>query len=451
MGKDYPEAFAAAPFAKRGGWTGTSERLNKWFETLADCVNKRLATPVLVSQVLLFFNAPPQSEHQTLAEDVEEHQASSEYQPSPKSEQSLPAVGCDVVPEAPLDHGAESSVSADRGSALASESTNAGNVEDLAEIALSDSDGAEKRDTKCTSGYAANTASPDIMDDSIPETADDTASYLWVYGYVAKSSTSWCDVAGSSMGRPVMRLELAGHKEQDGHTYYQVKCQLTAKQPVLRLDWTSQMRLNQMREELHDVVKDGLGKNYGDLFSQAPFARRGGLSGTTGRLQTWLDTLASCINEYTVQPGLLVSVLKSLDVPAPPQPHLAHKKETSADIEQKAPVTDSEDVLPPETKKESPFPPAPQEKPQQSPVLRRGRSFERARSFSPFGRRDSKTSLEDMPASGTVQPGEVSDEESTNVAFDDKRRQRGYWKLRDWFARLKRSTQKKKTERSSVR
>ena len=57
------------------------------------------------------------------------------------------------------------------------------------------------------------------------------------------------------------------------HTYYSIQFHFSCEKPPLRL---------QLREELHDMVKEELGKEYATVFAQAPFAKRGGLAGTTG-------------------------------------------------------------------------------------------------------------------------------------------------------------------------
>jgi len=136
------------------------------------------------------------------------------------------------------------------------------------------------------------------------------------YGYAVASPERWCVRPNKSPGKPTLRLIVTGHAELEGHTFYCLQCWIAAEDPPVRLEWTAQRRLVQLREELHDAAKNELGGSYMHVFSKAPFAKRGGPSGTTSRLQVWLETLAACINTGKAPPALVAQVLLFLDAPA---------------------------------------------------------------------------------------------------------------------------------------
>lgn len=192
LGKDYPEVFALAPFAKRGGWHGTSERLTKWLETLADCINQGVASPVLVSQILLFFDAPAQAKHQVSAHVV--HEDGFE---SPAAEAEVPS----ALEENAFDR--EASASADKGAPPGE---------------------ASDSDDKIESYPSTETAHTTELTD---RGKDDTVNYLLAYGYAVQSASTWCDVPASGSMKPMLRLGLGGHHEQEGHTYYSIQCELS--------------------------------------------------------------------------------------------------------------------------------------------------------------------------------------------------------------------------------
>lgn len=61
---DYKKLFSKAPFALPAGPPGTSARLAKWLDRLADCVNQGSVTPAFVVRVLWFFEAPTLPGHE---------------------------------------------------------------------------------------------------------------------------------------------------------------------------------------------------------------------------------------------------------------------------------------------------------------------------------------------------------------------------------------------------
>jgi len=97
-----------------------------------------------------------------------------------------------------------------------------------------------------------------------------------------------------------------------------VRCSLGCPWSGTRLQWQAKWRLVHLRKFLHGPVKSVLGPAYGRFFARAPFARKGGLPGTTSRLDAWCKALAHCINLRACPPGLVWLTLSFLQVPDPP-------------------------------------------------------------------------------------------------------------------------------------
>eukprot|EP00930_Biecheleria_cincta_P042499 TRINITY_DN29247_c0_g1_i2.p1 TRINITY_DN29247_c0_g1~~TRINITY_DN29247_c0_g1_i2.p1 ORF type:complete len:213 (-),score=39.52 TRINITY_DN29247_c0_g1_i2:73-711(-) len=117
---------------------------------------------------------------------------------------------------------------------------------------------------------------------------------------------------------PELSLGVAGHCEEDGHTMYEISCALRpAEQKFSPTVWSCKRRLCHLREGLHDKVKDSLGEAYAAHFADAPFARRGGMPGTTARLGTWLGVLARCLSTGVLPADCCAQVLRFLDAPIP--------------------------------------------------------------------------------------------------------------------------------------
>lgn len=147
--------------------------------------------------------------------------------------------------------------------------------------------------------------------------------FLEPYGYCARSAVEWLDP------HPVISLSVSGHSEVDAHTLYQLECQLSGRarnapsmgwggtMPPWSVEWRASLRLVHLRGGLHDVVKEQLGDNYPNHFSDTPFARRGGPAGTTARLDAWCQQLAKCINSKAVSPFVAATVLSLLRAPNP--------------------------------------------------------------------------------------------------------------------------------------
>jgi hypothetical protein len=81
------------------------------------------------------------------------------------------------------------------------------------------------------------------------------------------------------------------------------------------LKWKCRKRLFSIREDLHDPIKEALGPVYVARFEETPFAKYGGLPGTTARLKDWFRTLAEMINAGFVAPDLVSLVLCYLCAP----------------------------------------------------------------------------------------------------------------------------------------
>lgn len=138
-------------------------------------------------------------------------------------------------------------------------------------------------------------------------------SYLAGFGYEA--ATEPCPGVGKLRG-PELRLGVGSHVEHSGHTWYIVNCALLPAQGV-PMQWEAPRRLRQIRYCLYDGVRKQLGSAYAQLFAEAPFANRGGPSGTTLRLRTWLACLATIVNDGSAPPSLVGLVLEFFQAPSP--------------------------------------------------------------------------------------------------------------------------------------
>merc|ERR1712228_700234 len=110
-------------------------------------------------------------------------------------------------------------------------------------------------------------------------------------------------------------IDVPGHAEEDGHTYYQISCALASLEDAtkIRRSWSCKKRLCDIREKVLDIVVEEVSENYEVLFASAPFALRGGLPGTTARLSGWFARLAEYINDGKLSPQLCVMILDSLE------------------------------------------------------------------------------------------------------------------------------------------
>eukprot|EP00439_Symbiodinium_sp_Y106_P002332 s9849_g1.t1 len=146
------------------------------------------------------------------------------------------------------------------------------------------------------------------------------AGFLEGYGYEARADLDVWALRPGSATAPVMAFEVAGHEERGGHTWYQMKCSLMAPRSVPALRWKVERRLSSLREELHDRIKDSLGSSYANYFGKTPFALKGGLPGTTARLNLWFGSLAEVVNRGDAQPSVVALLLLFLEAPEPSEP-----------------------------------------------------------------------------------------------------------------------------------
>ncbi|CAE8639585.1 unnamed protein product, partial [Polarella glacialis] len=117
---------------------------------------------------------------------------------------------------------------------------------------------------------------------------------------------------------PELSLGIAGHSEEEGHTMYEISCALRPSESSFSpTAWSCRKRLCHLREGLHDVIKESLGDAYASHFDEAPFARYGGLPGTTGRLGAWLAVLTRVLNSGVLSESTCAKVLHFLDAPVP--------------------------------------------------------------------------------------------------------------------------------------
>lgn len=404
LGNDYNDLFADAPFAKRGGFGGTTERLQKWLEALAACANAGHASPALVAQVLLFLDTPPQFGHQEAAEQhvgdnmfptegpetleglgtdrADDEGAESPQSaggehgfrsPQAKSPAAAPASGPPSPgppdrqhtfapgpgPEAheatsPLDSrggntrsprlperqhtfagpgaeepqeeparqpaGTATKVELPRSPRKEAPAADTGGTQapkDAKEVREQEEVRVEAvksiRDTHWSIPRPwLNYSEAPPLD---PEARGQVPKFLESYGYDAVSPEEWGAMPNLCRGGPRFSLNVDGHSELNGHTFYHIRCGINAHCRSLQMEWTVQRQLVQVRTDLHEVAKGLLGKTYGEAFQDAPFARRGAPSGTTGRLKKWLGSLATCVNAGAAPPLLVAQVLFFLRPP----------------------------------------------------------------------------------------------------------------------------------------
>merc|ERR1712107_767688 len=146
---------------------------------------------------------------------------------------------------------------------------------------------------------------------------DQDVDHLQAFGFPVASSWKW---EKNSESAPNFQLELEGHEERAGHTWYFVRCKLqdSARWPTARSDeaeehvWTAPRRLQQLRCDLHDRLKNydcDEEETYYSIFGETPFARIGGVPGTSARLTAWLRSLAHAISNLQVSPAVVAYTL----------------------------------------------------------------------------------------------------------------------------------------------
>jgi len=142
-------------------------------------------------------------------------------------------------------------------------------------------------------------------------------TFLKPYGFLASGAQEWQSIQNEAN----FSIRISNHAELDGHTQYHIECSIRFPAEGgshFVHTWALERRLSQFRAELHDPLKRELAGDYPKLFHNASFARRGGLSGTTARLNGWLARLAQCVNSRTVPPTVVALVLTALKTPGAP-------------------------------------------------------------------------------------------------------------------------------------
>jgi len=146
----------------------------------------------------------------------------------------------------------------------------------------------------------------------------DCTSFLDRCGFQALDNLRWNarQIDRQTRGeQPRLTMQVRGHKEALEHTWYAIHCQLSVcPRSGIDVSWMTYRRLEHLRTGLHDPLEDLLDKDYADIFKGAPFALRGGLQGTTARLDAWFTKLASAISQTQLPPAAVALCLRFLDV-----------------------------------------------------------------------------------------------------------------------------------------
>mmetsp|Transcript_87311 Transcript_87311/g.220388 ORF Transcript_87311/g.220388 Transcript_87311/m.220388 type:complete len:160 (+) Transcript_87311:2-481(+) len=120
---------------------------------------------------------------------------------------------------------------------------------------------------------------------------------------------------------PAVSFSVKKHEEAGAHTWYAIESELVMPHSQQKLAWQAPRRLAHLRD-FHDHLKAVLGKeNYDNVFldragCRVHFANRGGVPGTTARLDSWLSALAVAINYHRTSPTVVALVLHFLRAPS---------------------------------------------------------------------------------------------------------------------------------------
>jgi len=147
--------------------------------------------------------------------------------------------------------------------------------------------------------------------------------FLHAYGYRATDASTWLVAPPGTGSEPAPRLELhvTGHEDRRRQTWYTIVCTLE-RHGCTRLEWRARRRVSILRDELYSRVKFEIGQCKGFSpaarhFEDVPFALKGGLPGTTTRLDSWFGALAVCINTGGALPATVARVVQFLEAPWP--------------------------------------------------------------------------------------------------------------------------------------
>lgn len=142
-----------------------------------------------------------------------------------------------------------------------------------------------------------------------PVSREAVPRFLEPYGYGANTALEW-----GAAAIPELSLQVHGHKKVGGYVYYDIECELAELgqwQSPLR-KWTATRRLGQLREGLHNPVKNELGSEYRTKFQGTHFAHKVAVRGTTSRLDGWCRKLAGCLNNKELPPVVASIALQLL-------------------------------------------------------------------------------------------------------------------------------------------
>lgn len=152
---------------------------------------------------------------------------------------------------------------------------------------------------------------------------EEPSRYLLRFGFLRSAEPQ----AQQALARPRLGITIEGHEEEESHTLYLLSCSLKVvadrgcSRPSGHFSstaWTCKHRLCDMRDHLHDTVKEALGpESYEAWFVETPFARHGGVPGTSARLKNWLTSLAACLNSGALEAEAMAEVLRFLGAPVP--------------------------------------------------------------------------------------------------------------------------------------
>jgi len=166
-----------------------------------------------------------------------------------------------------------------------------------------------------TSLINANAAYVPLADGTIPE-------YLLERGFAALDTITWALAGPSEWAHrmPVVRFAVRNHEEAGSHTWYTLEACFYTPDCTQRQAWKAPRRLLHVRQ-FRDHLRSSLGKEgYNRIFTtntgeRVPFAARGGVPGTTLKLDAWLCALANTINDGATTPAVVAATLHFLRAP----------------------------------------------------------------------------------------------------------------------------------------
>eukprot|EP00747_Dinoflagellata_sp_TGD_P194884 gnl/TRDRNA2_/TRDRNA2_62842_c0_seq1.p1 gnl/TRDRNA2_/TRDRNA2_62842_c0~~gnl/TRDRNA2_/TRDRNA2_62842_c0_seq1.p1 ORF type:complete len:248 (+),score=28.26 gnl/TRDRNA2_/TRDRNA2_62842_c0_seq1:2-745(+) len=130
--------------------------------------------------------------------------------------------------------------------------------------------------------------------------------YLAAFGYSAEGPYTWT----SSRMNPQLHITLKGHEILDLHRVYNLDVSLKLE-GAGQVKWLAPRRLKELKEGWHGPMKELIGQeNYSAIFGETPFARMGGVPGTSSRLTNWCASFTHATNELRLPPLQVARTLK---------------------------------------------------------------------------------------------------------------------------------------------